>query len=357
MTRGRVWWPLAALVVLATTAAPVRAVQVDPPLEALHAPGTMLVAGTLLDINPTGRLVFTRGALLSGKQEPPERIDVRVPKDLLATVKRGDHYIFAYTLYVRDPYRPDKVAVDRNGATIVSAPGLEPALFQDNRTTREIINAGRAEVEPHDSTSAEARHETSTSDDRTLLQRLLNALHGKDLALQNLAAHEIALQPDLAADLTSRDRKVLEIFVLDPKSLPSARSALLLAAAHDPKRYGAWWSEAAQAIVASTPIGGYAGPASDPSGLVLTAFELLELHGVKLQQHAVKRWVTSGSPSLAEHALLTLRQQAPAEEKPAIEEALADPALPTATRTFLVDHLRRLNLLNARLRQRKGGSR
>ena len=357
MTGGRASWPIAILAVLFTTVLPVRADQVEPPLEVLYAPANMLVTGKLIEINPTGRLVFARGERLSGKQEPPQRIDVGAPKSTLATVKLGDDYIFAYTMYARDPYRPDKVVVDPHGAMLRSAPGLEPALFHDNRTTRAIIGSGAAELEHEGAESTESARKPSGRDADVLLQRLFGALHGDDAALQNLAAHEIALSPELAARLGNRDRLALEAFVRNSKALPSARTALLLAAAREPAAYGSWWSKTAQQILASTPTGGYADATSDPSGLVLAAFEVLELHKITLRGDSLERWVSCGYPSLAEHALLALRHQAPEKEKPAIEKALADPGLSPTTRKFLTDHLRRLNLLNARLGERKEGFR
>jgi hypothetical protein len=51
-----------------------------------------------------------------------------------------------------------------------------------------------------------------------------------------------------------------------------------------------------------------------------------------------------------------LRRESPALERSAIKEALADSRLPDPTRKFLNDHLRRLDLMDSRVKARKGGA-
>ncbi|MGA9422322.1 MAG: hypothetical protein WBW61_08150 [Rhodanobacteraceae bacterium] len=313
-----------------------------PPLEALYAPENTLVVGKLVEVKPVGRLVFTVEKQLGGKEAAPTRIDVRVPKPTLAEVKAGNRYIFAYSLYRQDSLRPDRAIYHQDGAVMLVEPGLEPALLHDDRATRSILS--------------EAREEEAGQSGR-LLRLLIAALHGGDPALQNLAANQIALDTDLADELTRPDRKVIQHLVANRRALPSARSALLLAASRDPGHFGDWWAGSSKKILASTPTGGYANSTSDPSGLVLLAFEVLGMHKIELPSSALKRWVGASSPALSEQALLAMRRQSPAEEKPAIAKALADPRLPAVTRKFLNDHLRRLNLMEVRLRERKKGTR
>ncbi|MGB8379147.1 MAG: hypothetical protein WCE70_11925 [Rhodanobacteraceae bacterium] len=316
--------------------------KVEPPLKVLYAPENTLVVGKLVEVRPAGRLVFAVDEQLGGKPTPPARIDVLVPKSTLSDVKAGDRYIFAYSLYQQDSLRPDRAIDNRDGAVMLVEPGLEPALFHDNRATRAILSASRKE---------------ESGESGRLLRLLIAALRGKDPALQNLAANQIALDPGLARHLSPRDRKAIEHLVVDARALPSARSALLLAASRNPGHYGGWWARSSQQILATTPTGGYANGAPDPSGLVLLAFEVLGMHKIELPSSALKRWVGADSPALSEQALLTMRRQSPAEERPAISKALADPRLPAVTRKFLNDHLRRLNLMEARLRERKKGTR
>src|SRR4051812_24819011 len=77
--------------------------RVESPLELIYAPDNMLVAGRLIEINPTGRIVVERGEVMSGKIKPPAKIDVRVAMDVLPTLKTGERYIVAYSMFRRDP--------------------------------------------------------------------------------------------------------------------------------------------------------------------------------------------------------------------------------------------------------------
>jgi hypothetical protein len=331
----------AALGFLAWTA-PGRAERVEPPLELLYAPGSMLVAGPVVEINPTGRIVFQRKDVLGGKERPPEQIDVRVPKATLPTVKVGERYIFGYTNLRTDPRNPTRASLDPNGAVLLTSIGLDPALFRDTPEARAILKAGRSE---------------HGRESRSLFEQLLKALHGSDLALQTLAAGEFAQEPEFGERLREDGGQAsIEKAVRNPAISPSVRTTLLVAAANRPHDFGDWWAPAATDIVTNTPVGGYSDGAPDPYDLVLTALALLDKQGTKLSADALKRWIWSPSPPLAESASLMLRRQSPALERSTIQQALADPKLPENTRKFLNDHLRRLDRLDARSKARKDGA-
>jgi hypothetical protein len=51
-----------------------------------------------------------------------------------------------------------------------------------------------------------------------------------------------------------------------------------------------------------------------------------------------------------------LRKSSGQAERDAIRDALAEPDLPAQTRKFLNDHLRRLDVMDAKLKARKGGA-
>lgn len=332
---------LAALAALSAWALPVLAERVEPPLELLYAPGNMLVAGPLVEVNPSGRLVFKRTDVLSGKPKPPELIDVRVPIATLGDVKVGERYVFGYTNLRPDPRKPTRLVANPDGATLLASIGLEPALFRDTADARAILSAGRSE---------------HGRESRRLFKLLLKALSGKDRALQNLAAGEFAQESEFGERLRDDGQDTIERTVRDVATPPGVRTTLLVAAATRPTDFGTWWPDAALAIVANTPVGGYASGAGDLDGLVLSALELLDKQGTKTPPDALKRWVWSPSPALAERASLMLRRQAPALERSAIQQALADPKLPEKTRKFLNDHLRRLDRLDARSAAQKDGT-
>lgn len=314
------------------------AAPVEPPVELLYASGNLLVAGPLIDINPSGRLVFARKDVLGGKPRPPEQIDVRVPTSLLAEVKIGERYIFGYSMY-----RPDRQAsalvANREGATLLVSMGLEPALFRDTPATRTLLKVGRSEF---------------GRESRRFRDLIMQALAGSDPQLQNLAAGEIALAPDVRAHL--RDTAMVERVVRNAQTRPSIRALLLQAAVDHPQELGDWWQATAIEIVTTTPTGGYADEASDPSGLVLGALDVLDQRAVRVTADALQRWLHSANPSLAERVALMLRRESPALERTAIRKALADPTMPAQTRQFLDDRLRRLDRSESGAEPRKEGS-
>ncbi len=313
--------------------------RIEPPLEMLYLPGNQLVAGPLVEINPDGRLVFERKDVLGGKGQP-DRIELRAPVSTLATLKLGERYVFGYSTSRRDPRSPTRIIANPDGPVLLISLGLEPALFRDTPEVRAILKAGRSE---------------RGRESKRLFDLLMQALASADPQLQNLAAGEIAQEPEIGERLRKNGHAVVEKTARDPRTLPGVRASLLLSASERPLDLGDWWQAAALDVVTSTPLDGYHDEASDPSGLVLLALEVLDKHAIKVPPEALTRWVWSANSSLVEHACLMLRRDFPAMERSAIREALADPKLPVQTRQFLNDHLRRLDLLDARSKEPKEG--
>lgn len=329
-----------ALFALSTCPIATFAGPVEPPMELLYQPQNQLVAGPLLDINPNGRLVFQRKDVLGGKGRPPEQIDVRAPKAILDAVKRGERYIFGYAASRADPRNPTHVILDPLGPVLLTSIGLEPALFRDTPETRALLKAGRSE---------------HGRESRRFFELLMQALAGKDPALQLLAAGEIAQDPEVR-ERVRENGAVVERVARAPGTPVTVRSTLLLAAATRPSDFGSWWQDVAVNIVATTPTGGYTPDSSDPTGLVLLAFEELDKHAVRVPSDALERWVGGDTPLLAERASLMLRRESPARERSAIQKALADPKTPAQTRKFLGDHLRRLDRLETGQKAREDGT-
>lgn len=327
--------------VISLGALPVHAEPVEPPLELLYAPGNVLVAGTVVEINPSGRLVFDRRDVLGGEGQVPDKIDVSVPLAALDGVKPGQRYIVGYTLAMTDPRNPTHTVANPNGAVVLTSIGLDPALFSDTPAARAILKAGRSE---------------HGRESRSLFVLLMKTLAGTDRPLQTLAAGQIFLDPETRERLRESGHDIIERVARDAHTPAPVRASLLQSAADRPDDLGDWWQSAAVDVVVSTPIDGYAKGASDPYGLVLLALEVLDKHQTHVDPGALTRWVRGPDPSLVERACLMLRREAPALERTAIREALDDPKLPEQTRTFLYDHLRRLDLLDARLKARKGGA-
>lgn len=313
----------------------------DSPLELMFAPDSMLVAGPLIEINPTGRIVIQRKEVIAGKDRPPEKIDVRSSTDVPGGLKIGDRYVVAYSMYRRDPRNPVVMAANPDGATALVSPGIEPAVFRDTPEIRAILKAGRTE---------------HGRESRRLLDLLIAALSSPDPQLQNLAGGEVAFEPELGEELTDRDRAALEKAVRDTHASLHMRTMLLEGAARQPKTLGDWWRATALQIVTTTPVDGYSDKASDPVALILTAFEVLDRYSVKIPPETLQRWVWNPNPPLVERVCVMLRRESPEQERSTIQRALADPKLPGTTRKFLNDHLRRLDRINERARTRKEGT-
>jgi len=341
-SRGRIVAALALFLFAGLVAVrPASAQKIESPLELIYAPGNMLVAGTLVEINPAGRIVIQKKEILAGKDKPPAKIDARVRKETLANLKIGDAYIVAYSMYRRDPRKAVGFVANPDGALVLDNPGIEPALFRDTPAVRAILKTGRSE---------------HGRESRKLVDLLIKALDDADPQLRNLASGEFAYEPELVEELKDADRAAIEKSVRNVKNTPGQRALLLEAAARQPKALGEWWKSAALEIVTTTPVDGYADKASDPVLLVLTALEVLDRYAVKVPPESLKRWVRNPNPPLVERVLVMLRREAAEQERPAIETALADPKLPDTTRKFLNDHLRRLDRMNERKAARKEGS-
>lgn len=322
--------PLA--VALGLGASVLSAKPVEPPLELLYSGDNRLIAGSLVEINPAGRLVFQRKDVLDGKPRPPEKVDVRVPSALLDRVKLGERYIVGYAAGQKDPRDPLHRIQNPDGPQLIVSIGLDPALFRDTPQTRAILATARSE---------------RGRESRKMFDQLMKALGGTDRALQDLAAGQIALDAELGERLREHGHAAVEKAARDPATPPDVRASLLQSAARRPQDFGDWWQDAGIGLVTTTPIGGYSDASSDPSNLVLTTLELLDQHAAKVPPDALKRWVWSANPALAERASLMLRRQSAALERSTIQQALADPALPATTRKFLESHLRRLDRLDA----------
>ncbi|QBB71903.1 hypothetical protein ELE36_16910 [Pseudolysobacter antarcticus] len=304
--------------------------RLEPPLELLYNPLNVLVSGKVDEINPQGRIVFARQDVLSAKIRPPELIDVRVPTQTLADVKVGESYLLGYSIYARDPRKPEALIGSPLGPVLIVSEGLEPALFRDTAEVRKLLKLGRSE---------------HGRESRSSLDLLLAALKSDDSQLQNLAAAQITMEPELLQRIKPSDLPAIKALVANDQAHPAARAILLVAANRHPQQLGqAWPTEMALSILTTTPIDLNLTKSLDLGQLVLSAFDMLSTLSSDLPLASVTRWIGSANSGIAERALLIVRKQAPDQERVAIQQALDDSTLAPLTREFLQDHLRRLNL-------------
>jgi len=301
-----------------------RAGAIDPPVEFLYGNGNLLVVGSVTEINPAGRVVFSRDKVLSGKPKPPQLIDVVVPPSVLARVKTGERYVVGYSAFRRNRQLGALVA-NAGGPTLLASIGLDPALFPDTPAVRTLLAAGSSE------------HRRESRRFRTLL---LQALAGDEPSLQTLAAGEIALNAEIRERID--DKAALERAARSAHTSLTARALLLDAASAHPGELGDWWQSVATDILKTAPTSGYADEASNPETLVLGALDAFDHHGAIPDAATLKRWLRSANPALAERAALMLHKISAQTELAAVKEAAADPATPGATRQFLDRYLRRI---------------
>lgn len=326
--------------------APLHAEQIEPPLEFLYKPSNLLIVGTVKEINTaSSRIVFQRKETLAGNPKliTQDDIDVLVSQEALKQVREGENYIVGYTVFTSDPRNPERLVANRKGARMLVAPGLEPALFEDRPDVRKVLSLGKSE---------------HGRESRSSLKLLLGMLKDSDPQLQNLAALQIVFEDELQEKIKPADRPAIEAFVRDTKAPPSARGFLLVAAMRHPDLYGTdWWLDAAQNLVSTTPLGGYAMESKGLDSLVLRAFDVLDISSAEVPPKSLTRWLKSENLNIAESALSVLRKQEPELERATIQTALDDPGLKPETGVFLRDHLRRLDLAKAKADAENQGSR
>lgn len=286
-----------------------------------------LVVGTVRGVNPPNRIVFMREKVFGGHDDVPEAVDLLAEVSSVNWVVPGDRYVFAYALFKRDKRAPGGMVLNSKGAMIISSLGLEPALFEDSRALRTIL----------DSSDTEEKR-----DSRALLDLMLKTLKGSDPQLRNLAAAQIALDADLGKLLGDKDRALIRKVTASTDYTTATRQVLMQAAFLYPELYGAWWLPMAKEVLATTPLDGYPEGAWDPTGLVLLAFGVVENPDIQLPKESLARWLRSSRRLFLEQSLVLLGSKFPGQEREMIEEALKDPALNAESRNYLDDQMRRL---------------
>lgn len=287
------------------------AAKMQPPSAVLGESTTSIAAVRYVEAGPAGRLVFRRIEKIEGGDEIPELIDLSAPPQLAGLISPQDIYLIAYS---------------RDGAQLIVAAGLEPALWRDSPKARELVRW-------------KAGSDEATQRER--VPELMALFDAADPQFQNFASAEIVLRPSMAKHLDAMQRERLRAFARGQGGNVTARARLLEAASRKMAGFGdPEWREIAQHVLAGTSprvqqADGYA-------NLVRCAFAILDNDRDVIAPGVLERWIASDDTSLAEAALLALRREAPAHELTALDAALSLSLLPAGTREFLLEHRRRL---------------
>ena len=316
---------------MAALASPVWAGPAKPPLELLFAKDSRVLIGTLVEINPAGRLVFKREKVFGPFKDVPELVDIEVTTRAMESAQMGQRYIVGYTTFRHDKQYPVGVAPTRKGTSILSSSGLDPALFGDSPELRRILQLAATE---HGQESDQLR------------QVLLQTFSHSDPALQRLAAAQLALDNEMSSKLGIEGKAILERAANSEQTNPTTRSILITAAADRPGDFGPWAADAINKTLEFTPVDGYSPEAADPSGLVLLAFDEASARGVVVPFESLTRWLRSTQQLYLERASGLLETLYPERTKSAFEEVLAEAGTDPATRSFI----------EARLRQAQSGA-
>lgn len=338
---------LAVLPLLSIVCSDVWAGSIEPPSENLHRATNNIVAAVVLDIDApedkeTGAFTVATQADLFGRNPAPAKLRLRAPSWVRAQLSAGSRYVIAYTNYTANPMMSESVVLDPEGPMVLMDPGMEPAIFKDDANTRLLLaRAPRAS-------------ELAT---RAYLERVLAGLANRDPQKQSYFSGELAYRSELLEKLSASDVLLVKQLLDNPDAHPSARAQLLEVAANFPARFDdIWLQKNLTQLLGSLPTSGHRLAGDLTAALAQSAFAALEQRKLEIALPSLTRWIASNAPGLAEFALLAIRRQAPLQEQILVAQTLEQTLLNNATRAFLLDHLRRLEIMQAALRNKNATS-
>jgi hypothetical protein len=308
---------------------------IAPPSENMHRATNNIVAALVLDIDPQGTFLVAKQFDLFGENPAPKKFSLRAPSWVVAQLSKGTTYVIAYTAYSANPMMSESVVLDPNGPMVLVDPGMEPAIFKDSADTRLLLAD---------------QPRTSEITSRAYLERVLAGLSDSDPQIQNYFSAELACRAALLKKLSASDVLPVKQLLDNPDAHPSARAQLLEVAANLPTFFDdAWLEKYTSQLLGSLAVSGHTTAGDLSAALAQSAFVVVEQRKLEIALPKLVRWIPSDAPGLAEFALLAIRRQAPAQEKTLVAQTLERSLLNNATLEFLVDHLRRLEIMNAAL--------
>jgi hypothetical protein len=311
-----------------------------PPSENLHRVTNNIIVAVVLGIDAPGSdvngsfSVATQSDLF-GRDSAPAKLSLRAPSWVLAQLSAGSRYVIAYSSYTSNPMLSESVVLDPKGPRVLMDPGMEPAIYIDSASTREML--------------AHAPSERDV-ESRAYLAQVLAGLASHDPQIQSYFAAELAYQSELPEKLRSSDVLLVKQLLDNSDAHPSARAHLLDMAANSQAGFDDVWLENyASHLLGSLAISGHMVVGNLSAALAQSAFTAVEKRKLVIALPKLTRWIASDAPGLAEFALLAIRRQAPLQEEAMVRQTLERSLLNNATRAFLVDHLRRLKIMRAAL--------
>lgn len=311
---------------------PLMAARVLPPLQALRHPNITLVVverpdAPVIDHRMAVRVVER----LRGDPDVPDETELLVAKGDEKAVEPGHKYLLFYSDVERVSFKPGKEVRRPDRRLLLHIDGADPAVFPDTPEMRALLDPEHAEIEQ----------------DPRYRAVVMEGLHSNDPAMVDLWSAEWEFRPATFAEVRASEVELLRGIVENPAQRPFARARILLTAARrTPASLGPWYATSAGVVLEEIR------PAQLPentglSQLVYASLSVAENNPHLAEAHKLEKWLRA-TPPLAEKAALALRAIDPELEREAVRRAIADEQIPARTRTFLSEHLERLELAGSR---------
>jgi len=296
---------------------------VPRPSDSLRDSLTESFEGTLVSIDGSD-LVFEPVSTTGSAAQ----IALGAPDFAIDLVSPGTEYIVAYTRWMRSPQNPKAKQLIPSGPSVIVNPGLHPAIFLANDDNRDYVNLIT----------------TGDRDSANYAERLRVGLDHAEPQIVALCAAEWILDDALRARMPDSVRQRIAEIAADPDHASSLRAFLLASATQLTPELGTqWWQSLATELLQKSSIS--VAPGFGQDTLIKEAFNAASRFAVPYSTYA--RWAASNNSGFAETALMAIRRHAPEREEEALEAALGQSLLAQKTRSLLVDHRRRLHLMNA----------
>lgn len=302
------------------------AVELQPPLLAMHDPNLGLLAGTIVSVQqqPPSILFEVTEAL---RGEASGQIRLLVDGPLLDQLAPGEGFLALYSDLVAAPMKVRVTVHAPERSRLLAFEGVQLSLFRDSPQMRGLLQ---------DDPIARA----ASADYRS---QVFAGLALNDPQLADLWAGELTVRAQRLSPYSAGEIAQIESFVLSGRHPAAARARLLqLASDRQPLLGSDWYAAAAAKVIASTPV--FSKPEFGVDTLIYSALQILAAHPNAVAAEVVEPWLAS-TPIVAEAAALVLRAQSPQAERAALDRALGRAMLPAVTRTFIQQHRQRLPAL------------
>ncbi len=321
-----------ALVLASLFSAPLMAAEVRAPLQALRHPNYSLIVAERLDQPAAaGKMAVRVIERLRGDPEVEDEIELLVQKGDADRLELGRAYLLFYSDIVRANFKARTEVRRPDRRELLHIEGADPAVFPDTPAMRALLDPAHAEVEQSPG----------------YREIVLEGMRSDDPGMVDLWTAEWALRPQTFLRLKAEEAELLQVIAEDPEQRPAARARILLAGQdRTAPEAGGWYAASAAVVLGQT------NPAqlTESAGLSQLIYACLRVARDNPDSQNVPRldkWLKA-VPPLAENAALALRAIDPEIEREAVQSAIADEGTPEPTRTFLADHLRRLELAGDR---------